>query len=215
MRASLQRLAVLLAALLAAATLAALAPGASGQGFSPPPCPPGTPPLPQPTVTVEGSTATPARVVAGRPFEISYDAPLGVIVHDTLAHAPSTTFDGPADGPSASPTVPVPGPAGFTVRYYSAAARPGQECTQSFSFTVNVELGDLLPSGMGYAEGPTVKLIGRLPKLPRRGALVGAAPVTGLLGQCTPTTARLPVVVSSGPSATCGGSPRSARRSRP
>lgn len=183
-----------LALLVAGAAAAGLAQTAAGQGFSPPPCPPGTPPLTPPTVRFEGSAAT-SRVIAGRPFTIEYDTAIGVIVLDTVAGAPGTTFDGPADGVSASPTVAAPGPAPFTVRYYSADARPGQECTQSLAFTVPVELGDLIRARIGSSEGRTIKLIGKYDRLPRRGDLTGGAPVAGLLYPCTDTTARVPILV--------------------
>jgi hypothetical protein len=148
---------------------------------------------------VQGSPATPQRVVAGRPFEISYDTALGVIVYDTVALAPGTIFDGPPTGSSAAPTVPAAGPAQFTARYYSADARPGQECTQSLTFIVAVEAGDPLPARIGYALGDWIGRGERYKRLPRQGVLWDGDPFTGFSYRCSPTTALVPVLPSCGP----------------
>ncbi len=184
---------IALAGLLAAACWATLAGGAAGQATSVPACPPGSPALPAPTVSVSGSPATPERVVAGRSFTVEYDA-RDVVVQDTLG-PPGTTFaSNDPTGGLISPTVPAAGPAVFTVRYYDINATAAAACTQSTTFTVNVELGDLISARIGYSEGPTIKLIGKYARLPRRGDLTGGAPVAGLLFPCTDTTARVPVV---------------------
>lgn len=182
--------ALVLAAMTAAAL--ALASAAMGQGMPAlPDCPSGTAPLTPPTPRVEGSPRFPDRVIAGRPFTIEYDTTLGVAVQDTLG-PPGTTFDG--DDPTGglvTPTVPAPGPAAFTVRYYALSGTPA--CVQSTTFTVDVELGDPLPARIGAAEGPT-RFIARLPRLPRVGILTTGAPVAGLLWPCTVATALVPVV---------------------
>jgi hypothetical protein len=190
---ALRRIALVVLALAAAG--AALASTAAGQQASYPACAPGTPPLPQPTVSVVGSSATPGRVVAGRPFEISYDEPPGVIVHDTLAHTAGTTFHEPPTSSSVATTVGIAGPAAFTVRYYDSDAPLAARCTQSLTFTVAVEAGDLITARIGYAQGTTVRFIAGFKRLPRRGVLlIGGGPITGVLFPCTDTTALLPVV---------------------
>lgn len=184
------RVALVLSAL--AAVGLTLVPAAVGQETpSLPDCPPGTAPLTPPTPQVSGSPRFPDRVIAGRPFTIEYDTALGVIVQDTLA-PPGTAFD--SDDPTGltvTPTVPVPGLAVFTVRYYASSGTPA--CVQSTSFTVDVELGDPLPTRIGAAEGPT-RFIARLLRLPRAGILTNGAPVAGLLWPCTAATALVPVV---------------------
>jgi hemin uptake protein HemP len=183
---------VALATAVGAACWAAQAGGAGAQA-SAPPCAPGTPPLPPPTVNATGDPSSPERIVAGRPFTIEYDS-REVVVQDT-AGPPGTTFSSNnATGELIGPTVPTPGTAVFTVRYFAIGATAATACTQSTTFTVNVELGDLVSARIGYAEGPTIKLIGRFDRLPKRGALTGGAPVAGLLFPCTDTTARLPIV---------------------
>jgi hypothetical protein len=178
----------LVPAVLAAAAMSAAGPG---HGQAPlPDCPPGTAPLPAPAPTVEGSPASPGRVVAGRPFSIRYETDLNVIVQDTLAPA-GTTLDDPG-GIEVSATVPAVGVATFTVRYYSS--RPQGTCAQSLSFPVAVEGGDPLPARIGYSEGPTIRQAVTLRRLPLRGDLVAGAPVVGMIWDCSATTAKVPVV---------------------
>jgi hypothetical protein len=182
-------LAVLLATIAAGAALAA-GPGA-GQAPAIPDCAPGAAPIPPPSVDVQGSPASP-RVIAGRPFSIEYDPPLGVIVQDTLAPAgTSFQFNDPT-GPGVAPTVPAAGPASFAVRFYDANVPEAAACLQRLDFTVNVEVGDLLPGGIGIGEGG---FVGRFRKLPARGHLVsGARVIAGTAWVCRSTTALVPVV---------------------
>jgi hemin uptake protein HemP len=183
MRSSLVRIALALAAV--AAGCAALGGGAAGQAQFPP-CPPGAPPIPPPTVAVKGDPSAPGRIVAGRPFQIEYGGE--AIVQET-AGPPGTTFSS-NDLLGATVTVAAPGPAVFTARYYDD--RVG--CSQTFSFTVNVEVGDLLIPRSGYAEGPSVREISRFARLPRKGALTSQAPVAGIQFICFDTTGIVPVV---------------------
>jgi hypothetical protein len=183
----------LLILLVVVVAVGALAPGAAGQGTSFPECPPGSPPLPPPAVDVSGSPAT-ERVTAGRPFTIEYDAPIGVIVQDTLGPAGTTFLGNDAGGSSLEPTVPAAGPAGFTVRYYSADARRGTECVQRLAFTVPVEVGDLLPARIGYGLGDRIGRGERYVKLPRKGILANTNVFAGLSWTCSETTALVPVV---------------------
>jgi hypothetical protein len=164
---------------------------AAGQApFAPPDCPSGTPPIPAPGVTVEGSPASP-RVIAGRPFSIEYDPPVGVIVHDTVGPAGATFAFGDATGSSIEPTVAAAGPAAFAVRYYDANVPEAAACLHSLPFTVPVEVGDLVPGGMGISPG---RFVGRIRKLPARGELVNTATVAaGTVWNCSSTTALLPV----------------------
>ena len=185
------RIAVL--GLLAAACWVAVAATGAGQAGRFPPCPPGAPALPPPTQTVTGDPGSPERIVAGRPFTIEYDSNQ-VAVQDTVG-PPGTTFSSnDATGGLIAPTVPAAGPAVFTVRYTDIAATAATACTQSASFTVDVGPGDLLAPRIGYSEGPTIKLIGKFARLPRRGDLTGGAPVAGLLFPCTDTTAKVPLL---------------------
>jgi hypothetical protein len=158
--------------------------GAAGQAPVPP-CPPGTAPIPPPTVTVTGDAGSPTRFVAGRPFSIEYG---GESIVEETAGPPGTIFTS-NDLLGADVTVPAPGPAVFTARYHDD--RVG--CSQTFAFTVAVEAGDLLTARGGYSEGP-VGEIHRFDRLPRRGALTFQAPVVGIYFQCTDTTGRIPVV---------------------
>jgi hypothetical protein len=142
---------------------------------------------------VTGDPGSPERIVAGRPFTIEYDSNQ-VAVQDTVG-PPGTTFSSnDATGGLIAPTVPAAGPAVFTVRYTDIAATAATACTQSASFTVDVGPGDLLAPRIGYSEGPTIKLIGKFARLPRRGDLTGGAPVAGLLFPCTDTTAKVPLL---------------------
>jgi hypothetical protein len=184
MRSSLVRIALALAAV--AAGCAALGGGAAGQAQLPP-CPPGAPPIPPPTVTAKGDLSAPERIVAGRPFQIEYGVP-GNIVQET-AGPPGATFSS-NDQLGATVTVAAPGPAVFTARYYDAEASPATACTQTFSFTVNVEVGDLLAPRSGYAQSPST-----FARVPRKGVLTGPeTPVVGILFICRDTTGSVPVV---------------------
>jgi hypothetical protein len=187
MRGAPLRIALVLLAL--AAPAAALASTAAGQ-VSFPACPPGTPPLPVPVPKAQGSPASPERVVAGKPFSIRYETNLGVVVQDTLA-PPGTSFAfNDPGGSEVSLTVPAAGPAQFTVRYWSIDAPRGAECTQSLTFTVNVEVGDLLVPRGGYAQSPSI-----FARVPRKGVLRGReTPVVGIVFICRETTASVPVV---------------------
>jgi len=138
------------------------------------------------SVTVKGAPGSPGRFVAGRPFSIEYG---GESIVEETAGPPGTTFAS-NDLLGATVTVAAPGPNVFTARYHDDP--PG--CSQTFSFTVDVELGDLLSPRSGYAEG-LVTEIPRLERVPRKGALTLQAPVTGIQFVCTDTTARVPVVV--------------------
>jgi hypothetical protein len=179
MRGTPLRIALVLLAVAAAG--GALASTAAGQ-VSYPACPPGTPPIPPPTVAVKGDPSAPGRIVAGRPFQIEYGGE--AIVQET-AGPPGTTFSS-NDQLGATVTVAAPGPAVFTARYYDD--RVG--CSQAFSFTVNVEVGDLLAPRSGYAQSPST-----FARVPRKGVLTGAeTPVVGILFICRDTTASVPVV---------------------
>jgi len=164
---------------------AMLAGGAAGQAPYPP-CPPGTAPIPPPTVTVKGDPGSPGRFVAGRPFSIEYG---GEAIVEETAGPPGTTFSS-NDLLGATVTVAAPGPNVFTARYHDDP--PG--CSQTFSYTVDVEIGDLISPRGGYAEGPVTE-ISRFDRVPRKGALTLQAPVAGVQFVCTDTTGRIPVVV--------------------
>ncbi|MGD9573529.1 MAG: hypothetical protein AB7V62_16750 [Thermoleophilia bacterium] len=162
---------------------AVLAGGAAAQTPFPP-CPPGAAPTP-PAVAVKGHLASPGRFVAGRPFTIEYGGE--AIVEETTG-PPGTTFSS-NDLLGATVTVAAPGPAVFTARYHDD--RVG--CSQTFSFTVDVEAGDALTARGGYADAP-IRQIGRFDRVPRKGALTSLAPLAGVLFRCTETTGRIPVV---------------------
>ncbi|MGE0027297.1 MAG: hypothetical protein AB7O78_04645 [Thermoleophilia bacterium] len=164
---------------------AVVAGGAAGQTPYPP-CPPGTTPIPPPAVTVRADPGSPGRFVAGRPFTIEYG---GESIVEETAGPPGTTF-ATNDLLGATVTVAAAGPAVFTARYH--ADPPG--CSQTFSYTVEVEAGDLLTPSGGYGEGP-VGETGRFDRLPRKGALTLQAPVVGIQFVCFDTTGAIPVVV--------------------
>jgi hypothetical protein len=186
------RIALIAVALGAAwAAAAGAAAGQAGQGF--PPCPPGSPPLPPPGVTAQGpSRDAPGRIVAGRPFTLTYDERV-VGVQDTAAATPGTTFDSPL-GSLIIVTVPTPGPASFTVRYYDGNATRTTACLQSSTFTINLEAGDPVSGRLGAIEGtePRWPLRGP-PRLPKRGFLASGPPFVGALWTCSATTGRIPV----------------------
>jgi hemin uptake protein HemP len=150
-----------------------------------PPCPPGAAPIPPPNVTVRGDPGSPGRFVAGRPFSIEYG---GESIVEETTGPPGTTFSS-NDLIGATVIVAAPGPAVFTARYHDD--RVG--CSQTFSYTVTVEAGDVLSPRGGYADGP-VGEIGRFARLPRKGALTSQAPVAGVQFICTDTTGPIPVV---------------------
>jgi hypothetical protein len=179
MRSSLVRIALVVAVVAAGWT--ALGGGAAGQAQFPP-CPPGTAPIPPPTVAVKGDPSAPERFVAGRPFQIEYGGE--AIVQETTG-PPGTTFSS-NDLLGATVTVAAPGPAVFTARYHDGVVG----CSQTFSFTVNVEVGDPLVPRSGYAQGPST-----FARVPRKGVLTGPeTPVVGILFICHDTTASVPVV---------------------
>ena len=159
-----------------------------------PACPPAATPLPAPGVSAQGpSRDAPARIIAGRPFTLTYDETV-VGVQDTASATSGTTFDNPA-GSLLSVVVPTPGPAVFTVRYFDANATRATACVWSAAFTVNVEAGDPVSGRVGAIEGPEPRWPLRgPPRLPAKGFLSGGPPLVGALWQCTGTTGRIPVV---------------------
>ncbi len=183
MRSWLVRIALTLTVV--AAGGAVLTGGAMGQAQFPP-CPPGAAPIPPPTVTVKGDTASPGRFVAGRPFFIEYGGE--AIVEETTG-PPGTTFSS-NDLLGATVTVAAPGPNVFTARYHDD--RVG--CSQTLSYTVDVEVGDLVSPRGGYADGP-VREIGTFYRVPRKGVLTSQTAVVGIQFVCFETTGRIPVVV--------------------
>jgi hypothetical protein len=166
---------------------AVLAGGAAAQAPLPP-CAPGTVPVPPPTVTVMGDRGSPSRFVAGRPFVIEYGG--DAIVEETTG-PPGTTFTA-NDQVEADATVAAPGPAVFTARYHDGLVVAS--CSQTFSFTVQVEAGDLLSPRAGFGEGP-VGQTGMFERVPRKGALTLLPPTVGIQFVCFDTTGRIPVVV--------------------
>jgi len=166
---------------------------AAGQAPSFPPCPPGSPPLPPPGVTAQNQFPEGgSRLVAGRPFTITYDERV-VGVQDTAAGTPGTTFDSPL-GSLLTVTVPTPGPASFTVRYFDGNATRTTACLQSSSFTVNVEAGDPVSGKTGAIEGSEPRWPRTGPaRLPKKGFLSAGSPFVGTLWTCSATMGRIPV----------------------
>jgi hypothetical protein len=166
------------------------------QGAGPfPECAPGTPALPAPAVTAQGrSREAPSRIVAGRPFELTYDES-AVGVQDTLAVSPGIAFDGTNVGNLLTVTVATPGAATFTVRYFDANATRANACVQSSTFTIGVEAGDPVVGRLGAIEGPEpLWPRGGPPRLPKKGLLSTGPPLVGTLWRCSATTGRIPVV---------------------
>jgi hypothetical protein len=184
---------IALVALALAVAWAAVTATATAQGTAPPPCPPSTAPLPPPGVTAEGpSRDAPSKIVAGRPFTITYDE-RAVGVYDTAAGTPGTTLDSPL-GSLLTVTVPTPGPASFTVRYFDANATRTTACLQSSVFTINVEAGDPVTGRTGAIEGREPRWPrGGPPRLPKNGFLASGPPFVGVLWACSATTGRVPV----------------------
>ena len=176
---------------LAAAAMSAAGPGRAQAPF--PDCPPGSPALPAPTFSVQAeSRDAPSRIVAGRPFTISYDESV-VGVQDTLAGSPGTTFDNPA-GSLIGVTVAAPGPATFTARYFDANATRATACLQRFTFSITIEPGDPVSGRTGAIEGTEPRWPrGGPPRLPKRGSLYSGPPFVGALWECSATTGRVPV----------------------
>lgn len=182
---------VVLALGVAWAAGAATAAGQGGPAY--PPCPPGSPPLPAPGVTAQGpSSDAPTRIVAGRPFTLTYDERV-VGVQDTAAGTPGTTFDSPI-GSLLTVTVPTPGPASFTVRYFDANATRTTACLQSSTFAIDVEAGDPVSGRTGAIEGTEPRWPrGGPPRLPRKGSLYSGPPFVGALWECSGATGRIPI----------------------
>ena len=181
------RLVLIAACAAAAGWLGATAAGQAVPGF--PACPPGSPQLPPPAATATGrSREAPSRIIAGRPFDISYAD--GVTApQDTLAGSPGIAIEGSGQGSSVTATVAAPGPATFVVRYFDANATRANACVQSAAFTVNVEAGDPVTGRFGAIEGPEPRWPrSGPPRLPKKGFLSSGPPLVGLEWACSGTT---------------------------
>ena len=183
---------MVLCAALAAATLAlaaGLTAGGAGAQTILPDCAPGTPAPAPPTPNVTGDPGSPTRVIAGRRFSVEYDSPgLAVAVQDT-AGPPGTVFDFGNQGDLITVRAPSAGAVPLTARYYDV--RSGT-CVHSFTFTVAVEPGDLVPPGIGAGDGGLIRGT-RLAPLPRGGLLAGDAPKVGLEYPCEGVQAVVPL----------------------
>ena len=81
------------------------------------------------------SPETASRLVAGRPIDIEYDDPNGVVAVQETIGPPGTIFDhGVADGDPITLTLPAPGAVTMTAKYFVNSSNPG--CAYSFSYTL-------------------------------------------------------------------------------
>ena len=179
-----------LAAALAAAPLAlvaALSVGGAGAQTILPDCAPGTPAPAPPTAAVTGDPSSPARLIAGRPINIEYDSPGAAVSVQSTTGPPGTVVDGGQE--AIAVTVPSAGTIPLTVRYFDTISGT---CVHSFTFTMNVEPGSLLPAGLGVAQGD----LGRaeFARLPRRGVNPDEPPSVGLRYGCNALQAVVPLI---------------------
>jgi hypothetical protein len=179
-----------LAVLVAAAIVAGAATSRTAAAGPLPDCAPGTPAPPPPTAAVTGNPATPDRIVAGRFFTIEYDDPNLIVAVQDTAGPPGTEFDGGAEGSAISVALPSAGAIPLTARYFDV--QHDGTCVFSFTFTVNVEAGQLLSPGIGVGDGPLDRSPG-LDPLPRRGINTSGSPVLGRVWTCRGLHARVPI----------------------
>ncbi len=177
-------------AALVAGSLALLA-ASHGAAQSPPlpPCPPGTPVPPPPAVSATlAAVGSPARLVAGRPISIDYDAVSGTAVQSTTG-PPGTVIDDDI-GSLVTLTLPTPGQVAMTASYYAFS---NETCGFSFTYTLDVQPGDLVPAGVGATRGFSPRGGFRFEKLPLFGDADPLKPAAGLVFRCDGAQAPVPL----------------------
>jgi hypothetical protein len=175
---------------LAAGSLALIAAShGTAQSGPLPPCPPGTPVPPPPTVTATLAAAgSPARLVAGRPITIEYEPAQGTAVERTTG-PPGTAVD-IDDGNAVTLTLPAPGQVAMSATYYSFG---NETCAHPFAYTLDVTPGDLVPAGVGATRGFSPRGGFRFTKLAKFGDYDGLKPSAGLVFACDGAKAPVPL----------------------
>jgi hypothetical protein len=178
------------AALVAVSLALVAATHAAAQSPPLPPCPPGSAaPAPPQVSAHRASVGSPERLVAGRPISIEYDDPgLTVAVQSTTG--PPGTVVADDIGSLVTLTLPAPGQVAMTADYF--VVRDGT-CTFPFTYTLDVQPGDLVPAGVGATRGFSPRGGFRFTKLARFGDYDGLKPAAGLVFACDGAKAPVPL----------------------
>ena len=130
--------------------------------------------------------------MAGRLIDIEYDDPTGTVAVQETIGPPGTIFDaGIADGEFVTLRLPAAGAVPMTAKYFVNSGNA--TCAHSFTFTLQVETGDLVPAGIGVTRPFSSRGGNEFRKLPRNGDFDGSAPAPGLAFACGGSQAVVPL----------------------